>query len=787
MTTDYATHIGEVAKLLKGDPNAELSKPDDLRFGRHGSLSIKPSTGLWHDHEANTGGGTLDLILHLGAADSRAGAHQWLVDKGLLPADAKPARRARPPAKTETAYQYRDAGGELLFEVVRKSGKRFMQRRPDPASRGGWAWNLQGVERVLYRLPELLAAPKDVSVFVVEGEKDCDRLASLGLVASCNSGGAGKWRKKYSPALKGRNVVIIPDNDDAGRDHARQVHKMLDGVAASVRILELPALQEKGDVSDWLDAGHTVQELLELVEQQPLSDGEDEKKERIPAQTDLLVAYTQKHFELAHDENRDGLAISKATKEAFRLNSRAFRDDLLAGFYREQEIAVRDASLREGMMTLQALARATDAPRKANLRVAGGGDEYFIDLGRPGDAHAIRLVPGHWEITDRPRHLFVRGDAMLPLVEPIRNGDVELLWKIANIPESQRLLVLAWLVDCLRPDTPHPLLELIGEQGSGKSVACEALRRLIDPNAANLRAEPRTAEDLFVIAHHNHIVALENISRLTPQQQDSACILATGGGFAKRRLYTDTDEVVISLRRPVMINGIVAAVTQQDLVDRCVSIECPVLEGRLTSVEMWRAFDRDLPSILGGLLDLAAKALELLPTVQLPANERPRLAEFAILGCALALAMGREQQDFMDVFISMRAETVGRTLEASPVAVAVQELIEARPNGIEAPLKDILYQLEDHKPAGTDAWPRSAKGLGDALRRAAPALRQLGVECKSLGRIGRNNVFWRIRAIENYGTEVRHVRMSAQTEREGAEMRTSRTSANNLSVAQEVI
>src|SRR5690606_13786463 len=124
----------------------------------------------------------------------------------------------------------------------------------------------------------------------------------------------------------------------------------------------------------------------------------------------------------------------------------------------------------------------------------------------------------------------------------------------------QRILLLAWMVDCLRPDTPFPLLELIGEQGSGKSVASEAIRRVIDPNAANLRAEPKNAEDLFVIAHHNHIVALENVSRLTPQQQDAACILATGGGFAKRKLYSDSDEAVIVLRRPVLINGIVAAV-----------------------------------------------------------------------------------------------------------------------------------------------------------------------------------------------------------------------------------
>ena len=788
--TDYAELIEPVARTLRGDPNPNYTKPDDLRFGTRGSLSVKPSEGTWYDHERNTGGGTLALIQHLEAATDNVGAFAWLVEQGL--AKPEPAKRQ---AQQATHYQYRDAAGHLVFEVVRKVPKDFRQRRPD--GNGGWIWNLKGIERIPYRLPELLAAPADALVFIVEGEKDADRLASLGLVATCNAGGAGKWHRSYNQHLQGRAVVILPDNDQAGRDHAADVAKKLAGIAASVRIVERPGLLEKGDVSDWLDTGNTLADLDALVkasaadapEPAPLNDSEE--KEPRKSQADLLVEFVRQKYDLAHDENRDGIAISKATKEAFRLNSRAFRDGLLAGFYREFEFAARDGSLREAMMTIQALARATDTPRKANLRAAAHGQEYLIDLAKPGDSRAIRLAAGRWEIVDKPGVLFIRGDSMLPLVEPVKSGSVDLLWRIVNVPENQRLLVLAWLVDCLRPDTPYPLLELMGEQGSGKSVSSEALRRLIDPNAANLRAEPKSAEDLFVIAHHNHIVALENVSRLTPQQQDSACILATGGGFAKRKLYSDSDETVITLRRPVLINGIVAAVTQQDLVDRCISIDCPVIEARLTSVEMWREFDRNLPRILGGLLDLAAKALGLLPQVKLPARERPRLAEYAILGCAVAMAQGHKPEAFMDAFNAMRAETVGRTLEASPVAIAVQELVETVPGGITAPLKDILHELERFKPAGTDAWPRSPKGLGDALRRAAPALRTLGVECKAQPKTG-GVIRWKIgqRDQDANGkmdeSEVLNVLKSCPDDDGEQDIRTCRTSVQNLSTAQEV-
>ena len=112
---------------------------------------------------------------------------------------------------------------------------------------------------MLFRLPELIAAPKDAIVWIAEGEKDVLALVSLGLVATTNVGGAGKWKPEYSQFLKGRHVVVLPDNDDAGRKHAAQVAQALDGIAAGVKVIELPGVPAKGDVSDWLsDAGDAV-------------------------------------------------------------------------------------------------------------------------------------------------------------------------------------------------------------------------------------------------------------------------------------------------------------------------------------------------------------------------------------------------------------------------------------------------------------------------------------------------------------------------------------------------
>ncbi len=163
-------------------------------------------------------------------------------------------------------FDYLDESGELLYQVCKKTDKKFLQRRP--GTDGKWVWNLRDVRRVLYRLPELLKADKSETVFIAEGEKDVESLRSVGLTATTNSGGAGqsgKWLEEFNDYLKNRPVIILPDNDDVGRAHALKIANSLKGTAKSVKIVNLPDLPEKGDVSDWLEAGGTVEKLNELI------------------------------------------------------------------------------------------------------------------------------------------------------------------------------------------------------------------------------------------------------------------------------------------------------------------------------------------------------------------------------------------------------------------------------------------------------------------------------------------------------------------------------------------
>jgi predicted P-loop ATPase len=275
VTIDLSDHIGEIARRILGAPNAALSTGTQLRFGRNGSIAVElagAARGKWFDHENNVGGNPWDLLREKkGLVDGAA--YDWLRSELGIGEEPKAAGRII------ATYDYPDESGELLFQVVRFDPRDFRQRRPD--GKGGWEWSTTGVRKVLYRLPELIAAPSDTAVYVAEGEKDVENIVKLDLVATCNPGGAAakgtgkrpskpKWRSEFNQFFVGRDVVILPDNDDVGRDHARAVATNLCPLARQVRIVELPGLSPHGDVSDWLAAGGTRAELKRLATAAPL-------------------------------------------------------------------------------------------------------------------------------------------------------------------------------------------------------------------------------------------------------------------------------------------------------------------------------------------------------------------------------------------------------------------------------------------------------------------------------------------------------------------------------------
>lgn len=649
--------------------------------------------------------------------------------------------------KPVALHTYTDESGGPLYWRIRCKHPDTLEKWIRPMKLNGHGYELGEPNfpngKPLYALHRIASDPAAV-VWIMEGEQKADALNKLGLIAttsgSATSADGADWQ-----LLKGGAVRIWPDNDDPGKAYAGAVASILLDMGCTVSCIDADKLNlGKGeDVIQWLAAhpdatGADIEALPILAPRtnhENASAGDDQEKQQ--SQASALVQFCEQRVDLFHDENKDVFAKLKDTGEVWKIGSRAFRDWLTSGFYKTTGKSSRDQSMREALGTMEGLGRYRGELQQVFIRVGKTETHYYLDLGEPGKSRCIEIGRDGWRVKTRSPVAFVRFETMQALPEPVSGGDVALLWSLVNIPDEGRSLVLAWLLECLRPDSPFPVLELLGEQGSAKSSTQATLRRIFDPNSCDLRAAPKTPEDVFVAGGANWIVSYENISHLSAPMQDAYCVLATGGGFAKRKLYSDADEVVIRVKRPVVINGIAAAITAQDLIDRTLSIETPVIRDRREVSGLTQEFERNHARIVGGLLDIMVLALANLPDMEIPADDRPRLIEFAKLGMATVKAMGGNPATFLTQFNKHRDESISRTIDASPVATAVLAYMERNPAGITDTAEHIMRAVEQvRSPGYSDAWPRTPKGFADSLRRAAPALRQLKIECHSLPKTG---------------------------------------------------
>ena len=232
---------------------------------------------------------------------------------------------------------------------------------------------------------------------------------------------------------------------------------------------------------------------------------------------------------------------------------------------------------------------------------------------------------------------------------------------------------------CLRPTGPYPVLALHGEQGSAKSTTSRALRALIDPNAAPIRSEPREVRDLMITASNSWMVVYDNLSRLPMWLSDAICRMATGGGFATRELYSDSEESIFNAQRPVVLNGIEELAIRSDLLDRSIMLYLPTIptKHRRTEAEYWQAFDAAQPQLLGALLSAVSSAIRDQKAVTAP--ELPRMADFALWAMAAESAFDLPGGlTFLDAYTGNRESANTLALESVPIVRPLAELLSSR-------------------------------------------------------------------------------------------------------------
>lgn len=424
-------------------------------------------------------------------------------------------------------------------------------------------------------------------------------------------------------------------------------------------------------------------------------------------------------------------------RQTLRIKNRGFRGYLYSR-HRELTGACPKPDAVNAAVEAACAKALYDAPeQEVFVRIGQLNGRIYLDLG--DDTFQTIEVSCHgWKLIETAPLRFIRPSGIKPLPVPDREGDIRHLWSLLNLQtEAQRAMFVGFLLAALRGRPPYPICVLSGEQGTSKSTTSKVGRECIDPSAAPLRGLSRTEQDLCITARNRHVLAFDNISSLREWLPDALCRLATGAGFSTRGLYTDDDEVIFDLARPLILNGIEDFVTRPDLADRCFFITLSAIpeDRRRTEEELMAEFEAHHPFILGALLNAMVIGLQRCNEIKL--DRLPRMADVVrwVVACETAFF---QEGTFLRVYNSSREEAFANALDAEPVACALRNFMNLRPDWT-GTYSDLLYALaqSDGYASARNGWPGSPAALSNRLRRVEPLLRRIGIVISS-SRCGKN-------------------------------------------------
>jgi putative DNA primase/helicase len=360
------------------------------------------------------------------------------------------------------------------------------------------------------------------------------------------------------------------------------------------------------------------------------------------------------------------------------------------------------------------------------------GNEFDnIDLCDPS-WRVIEIGGEGWSVLKNSPVIFTRKPGMLPLPEPKRDGSICSLWPLLNIAEVDRPLFAGFLTSALRGEGPYFCLNLYGTEGSAKTTATRIVRRIFDPNDADVASFPKDERDLAISAASQMCVTFENVSSLSGRQSDWMCRLATGGAFRTRTLYTNDEESILKFCRPAIINGIPNVVSRGDLASRSISIELEMIDEsrRQEESDIETKFHEVWPDIFGAFCSSLSQGLRSIGAVHDEFQGLlPRMADAALFATAAEEALGFEKGAFIARLNEAQGMAREDLLESDPIANWIIEFLSSSDKWSGAPF-ELLEELREDLPDDVlkdKSFPKDATRLGNHIRRIESLLQTQGI------------------------------------------------------------
>lgn len=598
-------------------------------------------------------------------------------------------------------YDYRDENGALLLQAVRYEPKDFRQRTPDPTAKDGWRWTTAGVRRVLYRLPELIQAVQGgCPIVICEGEKDADALAKLGFAATCNLGGAGKWRADYNAALRGARVYVVADKDEPGRDHAHAVAAALQGVAAFVAVLEFPDRNGNAvkDAADFIAAGAGVAEIqTELdaapawrptpVAGRPTNPTKRDNLASKPLAPNRSAAPTLATATTAADVRGFILTILLSKATAFQqrqeiadavvtalrtigglFHHAELRDFETAMFFhreRRRLEKLRSDSFLSWLSDWLAVNRAEPlfSSIKAAVETAALSSPHSSAIvpesfwcARPGtgtvylsngDGQLVKISKRGLELADNGTDgvLFAAGKTLAPWKADAVPADVfetcSLFRDARTAAEHGKDLLRAWMYSLPTNPRTKPPLCLSGEIGSGKTRLAKGIAELYGLPFRAAKVEENNEADFWPNVDAGGLYVLDNADTRCKWLADTLANAATDGCAVRRRLYTNAETVTLKANAWLAVttaNATFAA--DAGLADRLLLVRTHRAEGHSSDSALSDQIAANRDAALVHIGEAIAAALR--DTSPTPGGLNARHPDFAAFAVRLGRAVGRE-------------------------------------------------------------------------------------------------------------------------------------------------
>lgn len=466
---------------------------------------------------------------------------------------------------------------------------------------------------------------------------------------------------------------------------------------------------------------HDIEKIFNSAESYETISNPDGQPDKKPTQVELLLKIASA-LVLFHDQNKTTFTyLDNAT---IPLSAAKLKNYLSYRYYQAEGKAPNTDSLNQTLSVLNGKALFEASQVALHNRIAESEGVFWYDL---ADGRAVRITPDEWEITSDVPILFRRYSHQQKQLEPLR-GNAWDVFKFLNVDEQHHLLVLVYLISCFVPDIPHPIFHPHGQHGAGKTTFCNVLKKLIDPSSVEAIITPRDATQLVQVLAHHHICLFDNMSDLPAWMSDILAQACTGGGFQKRQLFTDDEDVIFQIKRCIGLNGINLLISRSDLMDRSILLHLERIDPskRKEERELWAEFEKYKAGILGGIFTTLSRAMAVYPNIQ--PKSLPRMADFAKWGYAITRALGRNPEEFISAYDANIKRQNEEVISNNTLALAVLQLLADKDEwqGTIKQAYQKLFELAD--PKKTDnTFPKSERSLKKRLNLIKTNLTDKGI------------------------------------------------------------